>query len=68
MGVIRWGNRPAYADGKCDDLVLMTGEGLRVATFPELKEFDLIDSITQLVAFLPNALMFAQQKHRPTHL
>ena len=39
-----------------------------LATFPELKEFDLIDSITQLVAFLPNTLMFARQKHRPMHL
>jgi phage terminase large subunit-like protein len=39
-----------------------------LATFPELKEFDLIDSITQLVAFMPNALMFARQKHRPTNL
>ena len=39
-----------------------------LATFPELKEFDLIDSITQLVAFLPNALRFARQKHRPMYL
>ena len=39
-----------------------------LATFPELKEFDLIDSITQLVAFLPNALKLARQKRRPTHL
>ena len=39
-----------------------------LATFPELKEVDLIDSITQLVAFMPNALMFARQKHRPLHL
>ena len=39
-----------------------------LATFPELKEFDLIDSITQLVAFMPNALMFARQKHRPMNL
>jgi phage terminase large subunit-like protein len=39
-----------------------------LATFPELKEFDLIDSITQLVAFLPTTLMFARQKHRPTNL
>ena len=39
-----------------------------LATFPELKEFDLIDSITQLVAFMPNALMFARQKHRRTNL
>jgi len=36
-----------------------------LATFPELKEFDLIDSITQLVAFMPRALMLARQKHRP---
>jgi len=39
-----------------------------LATFPELKEFDLIDSITQLVAFMPRALMLARQKHRPTNL
>jgi phage terminase large subunit-like protein len=39
-----------------------------LATFPELKEFDLIDSITQLVAFLPTTLMFGRQKHRPMHL
>jgi len=39
-----------------------------LATFPELKEFDLIDSITQLVAFMPRALMLARQKHRPTKL
>jgi phage terminase large subunit-like protein len=39
-----------------------------LATFPELKEFDLIDSITQLVAFLPTALKFARQKHRPMNL
>jgi phage terminase large subunit-like protein len=39
-----------------------------LATFPELKEFDLIDSITQLVAFMPQALRFARQKHRPTNL
>ena len=39
-----------------------------LATFPQLKEFDLIDSITQLVAFMPNALMFARQKHRPINL
>ena len=39
-----------------------------LATFPGLKEFDLIDSITQLVAYPENALMFARQKHRPTHL
>jgi phage terminase large subunit-like protein len=39
-----------------------------LATFPELKEFDLIDSITQLVAYPENALMFARQKHRPMHL
>lgn len=35
-----------------------------LATFPELKEFYLvIDSITQLVAFIPRALMLAKQKH-----
>jgi phage terminase large subunit-like protein len=39
-----------------------------LATFPKLKEFDLIDSITQLVAYMPNALKFARQKHRPTNL
>jgi predicted phage terminase large subunit-like protein len=39
-----------------------------LATFPELKEFDLIDSITQLVAFMPRALMLARQKHRPINL
>ena len=39
-----------------------------LATFPGLKESDLIDSITQLVAYPENALMFARQKHRPTHL
>jgi hypothetical protein len=39
-----------------------------LATFPELKEFDLIDSITQLVAFMPEALRFARQKHRPMNL
>jgi len=39
-----------------------------LATFPEPKEFDLIDSITQLVAFLPTTLRFARQKHRPMHL
>src|SRR5262249_15359731 len=39
-----------------------------LATFPQLKEFDLIDSITQLVAFMPNALRFARQKHRPMNL
>jgi hypothetical protein len=39
-----------------------------LATFPQLKEFDLIDSMTQLVAFMPNALMFARQKHRPPNL
>ena len=39
-----------------------------LATFPELKEFDLIDSITQLVAYPENALRFARQKHRPTYL
>jgi len=35
-----------------------------LATFPELKEFDLVDSITQLVAFTPRALMLARQNHR----
>jgi hypothetical protein len=39
-----------------------------LATFPELKEFDLIDSITQFVASLPNALRYARQKHRPANL
>jgi hypothetical protein len=39
-----------------------------LATFPELKEFDLIDSITQLVAYPQNALMFARQKHPPANL
>jgi hypothetical protein len=39
-----------------------------LATFPHLKELDLIDSITQLVAFMPNALMFARQKRRPMNL
>ena len=39
-----------------------------LATFPHLKEVDLIDSITQLVAFLPTALKFARQKHRPMNL
>jgi phage terminase large subunit-like protein len=39
-----------------------------LATFPEGNEADLIDSITQLVAFLPTALKFARQKHRPTNL
>jgi hypothetical protein len=39
-----------------------------LATFPELKEFDLIDSITQLVAFLPTTLKFARQKHRRINL
>ena len=39
-----------------------------LATFPEGKEADLIDSITQLVAFLPTALKFARQKHRPKNL
>jgi phage terminase large subunit-like protein len=39
-----------------------------LATFPELKELDLIDSITQLVAYMPNALRFARQKHRPMNL
>ena len=35
-----------------------------LATFPGLKESDLIDSITQLVAYPENALKFARQKHR----
>ena len=39
-----------------------------LATFPGLKESDLIDSITQLVAYPENALMFARQKHRPMNL
>jgi hypothetical protein len=39
-----------------------------LATFPELKEFDLIDSITQLVASMPRALRLARQKHRPINL
>jgi phage terminase large subunit-like protein len=39
-----------------------------LATFPELKEFDLIDSITQLVAFMPRALKLARQKRRPMNL
>jgi hypothetical protein len=39
-----------------------------LATFPELKEFDLVDSITQLVAFMPRALMLARQKHRSMRL
>src|SRR5262245_59788271 len=39
-----------------------------IATFPELKEFDLIDSITQLVAYPQNALKFARQKRRPVNL
>jgi phage terminase large subunit-like protein len=39
-----------------------------LATFPQLKELDLTDSITQLIAFMPNALMFARQKHRPMNL
>lgn len=39
-----------------------------LATFPELKEFDLIDSITQLIASMPRALMLARQKHRPMTL
>jgi phage terminase large subunit-like protein len=39
-----------------------------LTTFPQLKEFDLIDSITQLVAFLPTTLKFARQKHRPMDL
>ena len=39
-----------------------------LATFPELKELDLVDSITQLVAFMPAALRFARQKHRPMNL
>jgi len=39
-----------------------------LATFPDLKEFDLIDSITQLVAFMPRALMLARQKHRQMNL
>jgi phage terminase large subunit-like protein len=39
-----------------------------LTTFPGLKEFDLIDSITQLVAYPENALMFARQKHRPPNL
>lgn len=39
-----------------------------LATFPELKEFDLIDSITQFVAYMPTALMYARQKHRPNAL
>jgi phage terminase large subunit-like protein len=39
-----------------------------LATFPELKEFDLIDSITQLVAFMPTTLKFARQKHRSMDL
>jgi hypothetical protein len=39
-----------------------------LASFPQLKEFDLIDSITQLVAYPQNALMFARQKHRPMNL
>jgi hypothetical protein len=34
-------------------------------TFPNLKEFDLVDSIVQVAAYLPNALMFARQKLRP---
>ena len=39
-----------------------------LGAFPALKEFDLIDSITQLVAFMPTALKFARQKHRPMDL
>jgi phage terminase large subunit-like protein len=39
-----------------------------LATFPHLKEFDLVDSITQLAAHLPRALMFARQKRRPADL
>jgi hypothetical protein len=39
-----------------------------LATFPESKDFDLIDSITQLVAFMPRALMLARQNHRPMNL
>lgn len=39
-----------------------------LASFPDLKEFDLVDSITQLTAYLPNAVMFARQRHRPSSL
>jgi phage terminase large subunit-like protein len=39
-----------------------------LATFPELKESDLIDSITQLVAYPQNVVRFARQKHRPNYL
>jgi hypothetical protein len=39
-----------------------------LATFPELKELDLIDSITQLVASMPRALWLARQKHRLMNL
>ena len=42
--------------------------GIALATFPQLKEFDLIDSITQLVAYPQNALKFARQKRRPMNL
>ena len=34
------------------------------AAFPNLKEFDLVDSVTQLVANLRNAALYARQKHR----
>jgi len=36
-----------------------------LVTFPDLKEFDLIDSITQLIASLPAALYYARLKRRP---
>src|SRR5262245_36147158 len=57
-GIVKYPNSATFLD---DVLYAL-------ATFPQLKEHDLIDSITQLVAFMPNALMFARQKHRPMNL
>lgn len=39
-----------------------------LASFPDLKEFDLVDSITQLASTLPRALMYARRRLRPAHL
>jgi len=39
-----------------------------LATFPHLKEFDLVDSITQLIGSLQRALYCARLKRRPKNL
>jgi len=39
-----------------------------LATFPEVREADLIDSMTQLLACMPRALMLARLKRRPKNL